>query len=132
MSHTEGPQSLRKKHNSWTEEGKAEREPHRPLVPPSRTPQPVTLSRDWVLKHRLLRSVLEGGIGLAAWSQTEELGIHAPRAGVWSTSAEETQKEVLAHRSSKASLLGRSRGGAADHHRNILMHAWTLECCIFE
>ena len=28
------PQSLREKHSSWTEEGKVEREPHRPLKPP--------------------------------------------------------------------------------------------------
>ena len=35
----EGPQSLREKCSSWTEEGKAEREPHRPLVPPPKTSQ---------------------------------------------------------------------------------------------
>jgi len=39
----EGPQSLTEKCSSWTEEGKAQRKPHRPSVPPSRTPQPETL-----------------------------------------------------------------------------------------
>ena len=39
----EGNKSLREKHSSWTEEGKAEREPHRPLVTPLRTPQPEKL-----------------------------------------------------------------------------------------
>ena len=39
----EGPQSDREKHSSWTEEGKAEREPHRPSAPSPWTPQPETL-----------------------------------------------------------------------------------------
>ena len=39
----EGPQSLRKKHISWIEEDKAERELHKPLVPLPRTPQPEIL-----------------------------------------------------------------------------------------
>ena len=37
------PLSLRENCSSWTEEGKAERELHKPLVPPPRTPQPETL-----------------------------------------------------------------------------------------
>lgn len=41
---TKGYQSLREKHSSWTEEGKAERELHRPWIPPPRTPQPENLS----------------------------------------------------------------------------------------
>ena len=42
---TEGPQSLREKHSRWTEEGKAEKEPQRPSVPPTQIPQPETLKR---------------------------------------------------------------------------------------
>ena len=41
----EGPQSLGEKLSSWTEEGKAEREPHRPLAPPPLTPQPEMRGR---------------------------------------------------------------------------------------
>ena len=37
------PQSLREKQSSQLEEGKAEREPHRPLVPPPRKSQAETL-----------------------------------------------------------------------------------------
>ena len=37
------PQSLGEKGSSWTEEGKAEKEPHRPSVPPPGTTQPETL-----------------------------------------------------------------------------------------
>lgn len=41
---TEGePQSLGVNHSSWTEEGKAKRELHRPLVPPPHTPHQVGL-----------------------------------------------------------------------------------------
>ena len=36
-------QSPKEKFSSWTEEGRAEREPHKPLVPPPQTPQPETL-----------------------------------------------------------------------------------------
>ena len=39
----EGPQSHREKHSSGTEEGKAEREPHRSSEPLAWTPQPETL-----------------------------------------------------------------------------------------
>ena len=98
-----------------------EREPPKALAPPPKTPQPVPHSRDWVLRHRLWRSVMERGLGLAAWSQNAELGSCASWARVKSTIAEGTQKEVWAHRSSKASLLGRSRGRVADDQRNIFL-----------
>ena len=49
----EGPQSLGEKLSSWTEEGKAEREPHRPLAPPPLTPQPEMRGRGWELRFRL-------------------------------------------------------------------------------
>ena len=39
------PQSLKEKHSSWTEEGKAEKEPQRPSVSPPGTQQPETLRR---------------------------------------------------------------------------------------
>ena len=39
----QGPPILGEKHSSWTEEGKAEREPQRPLIPHPKTPQPETL-----------------------------------------------------------------------------------------
>lgn len=49
-------QSLREKNSGWSEEGKAEREPHRLLVPQPRTPHPRHLGRGWVLRlFRLLR-----------------------------------------------------------------------------
>ena len=51
-----------------TEEGKAEKEPHRPLVPSPRTPQPETFG-GWVLRLRLQRSVPERELGLAVWRQ---------------------------------------------------------------
>ena len=38
-------QSPGKKHGSWTEEGKAEKEPHRPSVLPPGTPQTETLGK---------------------------------------------------------------------------------------
>ena len=41
----EGPQSLREKCSSWTEEGKAERKSQRPSVPLLRIPQPKRLRR---------------------------------------------------------------------------------------
>ena len=76
---------------------------------------------------------MERGLGLAAWSQNAELGSCAPWARVQSTIAEGTQKEVWAHRSSKASLLGRSRGRVATTRGiSFFVCAWTLECCIFE
>jgi len=40
----------------------------------------------------------------------------------WNTTAEGTQKEVWAHRS-QVLLLGRVRGGGADHHRNLSVSA---------
>ena len=40
----------------------------------------------------------------------------------WNTTAEGTQKEVWAHRS-QVPLLGRVRGGGADHHRNLSVSA---------
>ena len=45
MGRSEGPQSLREKPNSWTEEGKAVREQHRLSVPLPQTPQPETLGQ---------------------------------------------------------------------------------------
>ena len=36
---------MREKYSSWTEEGKAEREPQRSLVQPPRAPQPEMLCR---------------------------------------------------------------------------------------
>ena len=56
---TEGPQSLREKQSSWTEEGKAEKEPHPPRASPLRTPQPE------MLRLRFWRSVPGRGLGLA-------------------------------------------------------------------
>ena len=50
------PQGLREKHRSWTEEGKVERKPHTPSVPPPGTLQPEMLGRGWVLRLRPWRS----------------------------------------------------------------------------
>ena len=49
---TEGyPQSLREKYSRWTEEG---REPHRPLIPSPRTPQPETLRQGQGTENQVL------------------------------------------------------------------------------
>ena len=40
-------------------------------------------------------------------------------AGEWNAMAEGTWEKVWASRRSKAPLLGRERGGGADHHRNL-------------
>ena len=53
----EGSQSLRENHSSWTEEGKAEREPQRPLVPPPGTPQPEMLGRGLGTETQALEEV---------------------------------------------------------------------------
>ena len=82
----EASKLLRKKHSSQSEEGKAEREPHRPSTPPPGAPQPERLG--------LQNSVLGKGLGLAVWKQPEG-----------------ARKEAWAHRGSKVPVLGRARGG---------------------
>ena len=43
------------------------------------------------------------------------------RAGEWNATVERTQEKFWARRRSKATLLGRARGGA-DHHRPLPTH----------
>ena len=122
----EEPQSLRKKHSSWTEEDKAEKELHRQLVLPLGTPSLGCLEEGWVLRRRIWRSVPGKGLGLAVWRQPEEvvcqrLRSGMPWAGECNATAEGTWEEVWAHRRSKAPLLGRVRGSGADCHRNIFL-----------
>ena len=94
----EGTQSLREKHSSWTEEGKAERELHKPSVHDNLRPS----GGGWALRRRLQRSVLGRELRLAMWRQTEGLGNSAPKAGKWSATAKVTWKEAWACRRSKA------------------------------
>ena len=122
----EGSQSLREKHSNWTEEDKAEKELHRPsLLPSPRHHSLRRLSRGWVLRIRLQRSVERRGLKLAVWRWPEGLESSAAWAGEWSATAKGTQEEVWLYRKTKPPLLGRARGGGADHHRNIFPYAST-------
>ena len=47
------------------------------------------------------------------------------QAGEWNAMAEETREEVWAQ-SGKVPLLGKVRGGGADHHKNCSVHALAL------
>ena len=94
----EGTQSLREKHSSWTEEGKAERELHKPSVHDNLR----SSGGGWALRRRLQRSVLGRELRLAMWRQTEGLGNSAPKAGKWSATAKGTWEEAWACRRSKA------------------------------
>ena len=47
------------------------------------------------------------------------LGSSVLQVGEWNATAEGTWEKVWARRRSKAPLLGRVRGGGADHHRNL-------------
>ena len=88
------PQSLGEKCSSWTEEGKAEREPHRPSVPLPGHHSLRCTGRGWTLRLKLRRSVPGRGLELAVWRQPEGLGSSLPRAGEWGTTAERTQEEA--------------------------------------
>ena len=97
------PQSLREKRSSQTEDGKAEREPHRPWEPPPGAPlpgapQPETLGQ--VLGSETWPSEVSPRkrTWLAVWKQPEG-------AREQCTIAEGAKGEVWAHRSSKAPLL---------------------------
>ena len=50
------------------------------------------------------------------------LGSSVLQVGEWNATAEGTWEKVWARRRSKAPLLGRVRGGGADHHRNLPVH----------
>ena len=62
-----------------------------------------------MIRLRLLRSIPERGLGLAVWGQPKGLGGSMPHAWEQNATDEETQVEVLAHRRSKALLLGGKR-----------------------
>ena len=79
---TEGPQSLKEKHSTWTEEGKAEK-CHTDTSQVYYLPGHHSLrhyGRGWALRLRLQISVPRRGVGLAVWRQPEGLGIHVPGA----------------------------------------------------
>ena len=71
------PQSLREMGRSCKEEGKAQREPHKPSISPLWTPQPEML-RQGPGALRLQKSVPRRGVGLAVWRQPEGLGRSVP------------------------------------------------------
>ena len=77
--------SLREKHNSWTEEGKAERErePHRPSVPPSGAPQPEMLGSGLVAGTRALE-VSSRERSRVLWRPPKGLQSGVPLDGEWS------------------------------------------------
>ena len=72
-----------------------------------------------MLRLRFQRKVPGRGLGLAVWREPEGLGSGVPQTGEQNATAKGSWEEVWAHRRSKAPLLGRTRGGGADHHRNL-------------
>ena len=76
-------------HTSWTEEGKAKREPRRPSVP-----QTEMLRRGLGAESQVPRSVPGRGLELAVWKQSEELGSSAQSDGKQSATARGTWGEV--------------------------------------
>ena len=74
------------------------------------------LGEGWVLRLRLLRSVLGRGLELVSWRQHEG-------AREQCTTAEGSREEVWAHRRSKGLSVGRARKVGVDHHRNIFLCA---------
>ena len=56
---------------------------------------------------------------MAVWRHPEGLESNAAQVGEQNATAKGTQEEVWAHRKTKAPLLGRVKGGGADHHRYI-------------
>ena len=103
------PQSLGEKGSSWTEEGKAERELHKPSVPSPGNHSLRCLDGSWELRLRFQRPFLGRGLGWAVWKQHERLGNSAPQAGKQSATAKGAREESWAFRRSQAPFLGRMR-----------------------
>ena len=91
------------------------------------------LEGGWALRPRLWRRSVPGReLGFAVWRQTEGLGNIVPQAGEGSATAEGNWEGVWDCRRSKATLLGRTKGGRAivlslaTIGLSFSVHVWTI------